>query len=280
MAQWVKFLSLKQSERNRALGLETDEEYRKRWISIRIIYFNGFLIYLAFGNITTSAWPYLKSLDPEATKTFLSYVFGIPSVMQLVFAPGFGYWNNKLSSIRMPMLLFLVIYVIGNTLYAVLEEIPDHRRHYMLVSRAFVGIAFVCCAIYRAYVSTATTVAERTKTMSYLALAQAIGLLAGSVFQSLFALLGEEGYRVAGLFQLNMYTANGWICVVLGVINIILMMPGIFEDQAIAVKEAMKGTGMATSKDVYKSLKLQYLATFLMVLAFGLLMFVYSAYQT
>lgn len=57
-----KFVSLKQPENDRALGLETPSEYRERWISIRVMYYNGFLIYVAFGIITTSVWPYLKSV--------------------------------------------------------------------------------------------------------------------------------------------------------------------------------------------------------------------------
>lgn len=58
----TKFFSLKQSEADRALGLETASEYRERWISIRVMYYTGFLVYVAFGIITTSAWPYLRSV--------------------------------------------------------------------------------------------------------------------------------------------------------------------------------------------------------------------------
>nr|XP_019931028.2 major facilitator superfamily domain-containing protein 8-like isoform X2 [Aedes albopictus] len=276
----TKFFSLKQSEADRALGLETASEYRERWISIRVMYYTGFLVYVAFGIITTSAWPYLRSLDPDAEKAFLTYVFAIQSVVQLVFSPIFGWWNNKLPSVRKPMLFFLVAYVAGQILYALIEEIDAYEKYMLLISRGLFGIASVSCTIYRAYMSSATTVAERTKAMSFLSLAQTCGLLAGSAVHPLFSLLGEEGFSFIGLFRVNMYTAVGWFCAVLGCVNLILMMPFVFKDHQIALKEAMSGQSATATKDVWKSMELKYLPITLMVAAFALLMFVYSAIQT
>lgn len=62
MARIVKWLSLKQPEKQRVLGLETEAEYRARWISIRVLYFTGFVMFLAFGIVATGVWPYLKSV--------------------------------------------------------------------------------------------------------------------------------------------------------------------------------------------------------------------------
>lgn len=55
-------LRIKQPEEDRLLGLETESEYRQRWISIRVIYYTGFVVYLAFGIVTTGIWPYLRSV--------------------------------------------------------------------------------------------------------------------------------------------------------------------------------------------------------------------------
>lgn len=275
-----KFVSLKQPENDRALGLETPSEYRERWISIRVMYYNGFLIYVAFGIITTSVWPYLKSLDPDAEKAFLTYVFAIQSVLQLVCSPVFGWWNNKLPSVRKPMVFFLVAYVAGQVLYALIEEIGAYERYMLVISRGLFGVASVSCTIYRAYMSSATTVAERTRSMSFLSLAQTCGLLAGSAVHPLFSLLGEEGFSFIGLFRVNMYTAVGWFCAALGCINLILMMPCVFKDHQIALKEAMAGQSATATKAVWKSAKLKFLPIILMVAAFALLMFVYSAIQT
>nr|XP_029731760.1 major facilitator superfamily domain-containing protein 8-like [Aedes albopictus] len=275
-----KVFTLKQPESDRLLGLESASEYRERWISIRVIYYMGFVIYLAFGIVATSMWPYLKSLDPAAEKVFLTYVFAIPSVLQLVFSPLFGWWNNRLKSIRLPIVFFLVTFILGHVLYATIEQINFHGKHMLLLSRGLIGMSTVACTIYRAYMSSATTVAERTKAMSFLSLAQTGGLLGGSALQPIFSLLGEKGFIFIGLFRVNMYTGVAWFCTVLGCINLVLMMPFIFKDHQIALKEAIKGLDTKTTKAVWKSSKLEYLPINLMLASFALLMFAYTAIQT
>ncbi|XP_039443573.1 major facilitator superfamily domain-containing protein 8-like isoform X1 [Culex pipiens pallens] len=280
MEQLCKYVSIRQPESNRALGLETESEYRQRWISIRVIYFTGFVVYIAFCCVATSLWPYLNTLDPDAPKQFLFYLFAIPSLMQLVLSPLFGYWTNRASSIRLPMMLVIVFLIVGQVLYAVIEEIPNNRKYALLASRALVGASTVACTLYRAYISAATTVAERTKTTSYMALAQTLGLVGGSAVQPTFAGIGEEGFQVLG-FRVNMYTSVGWFCAALGVINLVLMLPWIFQDHNIAVKEAMSGNvGLADGKRAWQTMELRYLPIGLMLVAFALLMFAYAALQT
>lgn len=47
-------------------GLETLEEYNKRWVSVRVIYFTMFLMSLAFSIILTAVWPFLDKIrKPE-----------------------------------------------------------------------------------------------------------------------------------------------------------------------------------------------------------------------
>lgn len=116
--------------------------------------------------------------------------------------------------------------------------------------------------------------------MSFLSLAQTGGLLAGSALQPIFSLLGEEGFIFMGLIRVNMYSAVGWFCTALGCINLVLMMPFVFKDHQIALKEAVKGLDTKTTKAVWKSSKLEYLPINLMLTAFALLMFVYIAVQT
>ncbi|KAL1397786.1 hypothetical protein pipiens_009485 [Culex pipiens pipiens] len=282
MDQLCKYVSIRQPESNRALGLETESEYRQRWISIRVIYFTAFVVYIAFCCVATSLWPYLNTvrLDPDAPKQFLFYLFAIPSLMQLVLSPLFGYWTNRASSIRLPMMLVIVFLIVGQVLYAVIEEIPNNRKYALLASRALVGASTVACTLYRAYISAATTVAERTKTTSYMALAQTLGLVGGSAVQPTFAGIGEEGFQVLG-FRVNMYTSVGWFCAALGVINLVLMLPWFFRDHNIAVKEAMSGNaGLADGKRAWQTMELRYLPIGLMLVAFALLMFAYAALQT
>ncbi|XP_062564493.1 major facilitator superfamily domain-containing protein 8-like isoform X3 [Armigeres subalbatus] len=279
MTRFNRWISLKQPDKQRALGLETAAEYRARWISIRVLYFTGFVMFLAFGIVATGVWPYLKSLDPGANKVFLAYVFAVPPVGQMFFSPFFGWWTNKLTSVRAPLILLVGVFIVGNILYSLTDEFERHRRYILLVARGLVGVGTSAVTICRAYISAATRVSERTKTISYMSLAQSIGLMIGPTFQSVFSALGEQGFSVFGWFRINMYSSAGWVCVILGVFNMVLLMPYIFRDSPIAVKEAMKSQGAANAKETWKSMQLQYFAITQTIVSFSLLMLLYVAFQ-
>ncbi|XP_058458938.1 major facilitator superfamily domain-containing protein 8-like isoform X5 [Malaya genurostris] len=273
------WISLEQPEKDRLLGFETEDEYRRRWISIRVMYYTAYLVYFAFGIVSTCLWPYFRSVDTDADKYFLTYLMSIPSVLQLVLSPVLGWWSNKATSVRIVFIPLLVSFILGQLVYVAASEVPHKPRYVLLFSRVFVGISMVSCAIYRSYISAATTVMERTPTVCHLALAQGIGLVNATVFQSLISFLGQEGFRVLGLFRVNMHTAVGWFFVLLGIINIILFLPFIFEDHNIAVKEAAKGQNSAVllaDKIPGQSM----LGIILICVAFGLMMFIYSGLQT
>jgi MFS transporter, ceroid-lipofuscinosis neuronal protein 7 len=42
--------------------LETEQEYKERWKSIRVIYFTMFLMSLGFSIVLTGIWPYLDKV--------------------------------------------------------------------------------------------------------------------------------------------------------------------------------------------------------------------------
>lgn len=44
-------------------GLETEQDYRERWTSVRVIYFTMFLMSLGFSIILTGVWPYLDKVS-------------------------------------------------------------------------------------------------------------------------------------------------------------------------------------------------------------------------
>lgn len=61
--------------------------------------------------------------------------------------------------------------------------------------------------------------------------------------------LGDEGVTlIPGVLSLNMYTAAGWINVVMGIGNFILFLPWFFVERQIAAKEAMVKQGATTGK--------------------------------
>nr|CAD7417751.1 unnamed protein product [Timema poppensis] len=100
-------------------------------------------------------------------------------------------------------------------------------------------------AVCRSYLSAATTLQERTGAVSMVSLAQVLGFVVGPGLQTLVTPLGDQGVSVAvWMPTLNMYTAAGWINVLLGAINFILFLPAIFKERRIAAREAMLKQGV------------------------------------
>lgn len=60
--------------------------------------------------------------------------------------------------------------------------------------------------------------------------------------------LGDNGIEIIpGFLILNMYTAVGWVIVVLSVLCFVLLLPSFFHEKHIATKEAMSKQGISLS---------------------------------
>ncbi|XP_049544776.1 major facilitator superfamily domain-containing protein 8-like isoform X3 [Anopheles darlingi] len=268
----------RQKLKDRQSMLETDEEYCERWITIRIIYLSGFLMFLSFGVVTTSLWPYLQEMDSTSGKAFLSVLFAAPPGGQLLFSPLIGWCSNRMSSVRILFVLLTALYIFSNALYSVIELfcVPQ-RKYIMLIARFGFGIATSINTISRAYISAATKFSERTKTIAICSLSQTLGLLVGPLLQSLISLLGKDGVVLCGL-RLNMYTSGGWICALGGTMFLLLLSPSTFVHRTIAFKEAQNNKGKSSLMENNRSLHLFPIC--MIITGYGLLMFFYVSFQT
>ncbi|XP_065171155.1 major facilitator superfamily domain-containing protein 8-like isoform X2 [Atheta coriaria] len=260
-------------------GLETEAEYKERWFSIYIIYFTMFLISLGFGIILTGVWPYLDRLDPTAGKEFMGYVVAANPFAQMLLSPLFGWWSNKLGSIRLPVMSSLAVFTIASAMYSSLEVVADHRKYWMLFTRLLVGVSSACIAPCRSYVSAATRFTERTKAVSMISLAQVLGFVIGPAIQTSVVPLGNHGFwLIKNFIKLDMYTACGWINVVMSIFNFCLFMPRFFKERRIATKEAMLKQGVSTEKDTYDAP--DYLSAWTLIIAFFVLVFNFMLLET
>lgn len=80
-------------------------------------------------------------MDPTAGKEFMGYVVAANPFGQMVFSPLFGWWGNRLGSIRLPLLVALTMFTIASGIYSSLEAFIDYRKYLMLFSRLLVGIS-------------------------------------------------------------------------------------------------------------------------------------------
>lgn len=74
---------------------------------------------------------------------------------------------------------------------------------------------------------------------------QVLGFVVGPALQTAVSPLGETGTSLMGL-PMNMYTAAGWINVLLGILNFALFLPWSFKEHKIAAREAMRDQGKAS----------------------------------
>uniref|UniRef100_A0A8C9UQ02 Major facilitator superfamily domain containing 8 n=1 Tax=Spermophilus dauricus TaxID=99837 RepID=A0A8C9UQ02_SPEDA len=118
--------------------IETEEHYKSRWRSIRILYLTMFLSSVGFSIVIMSIWPYLQKIDQTADASFLGWVIASFSIGQMVASPIFGLWSNHRPR-KEPLVISIFISVAANCLYAYVHVPASHNKYYMLAARGLVG---------------------------------------------------------------------------------------------------------------------------------------------
>ncbi|KAM5158970.1 major facilitator superfamily domain-containing protein 8 isoform 1-T1 [Callospermophilus lateralis] len=204
--------------------IETEEHYKSRWRSIRILYLTMFLSSIGFSIVIMSIWPYLQKIDQTADASFLGWVIASFSIGQMVASPIFGLWSNHRPR-KEPLVISIFISVAANCLYAYVHVPASHNKYYMLAARGLVGFGAGNVAVVRSYIAGATSLQERTSSMANTSTCQALGFILGPVFQTCFALIGEKGVTWDMIkLQIDMYTAPALLNAFVGVLNIILII--------------------------------------------------------
>ncbi|XP_062839718.1 major facilitator superfamily domain-containing protein 8 isoform X4 [Anolis carolinensis] len=204
--------------------MEMLQQYKSRWRAIRIMYLTMFFSSVGFSIVIMSIWPYLQKIDKTADESFLGWIIASYSIGQMIASPFFGAWSNYRPR-REPLIVSTTISVAANCLYSYVHLPTSHNKYYMLAARALVGFGAGNVAVVRSYIAGATSLAERTSAMANTSACQAVGFILGPVFQTLFTLIGENGFtwKIIHL-QVNMYTAPVLFGALLGIINIVLIV--------------------------------------------------------
>ncbi|ERE91810.1 major facilitator superfamily domain-containing protein 8 [Cricetulus griseus] len=220
----VEFIWQFMSEQREWDTVETQEHYKSRWRSVRILYLTMFLSSVGFSIVIMSIWPYLQKIDQTADASFLGWVIASFSLGQMVASPLFGLWSNYRPR-KEPLIVSIFISVVANCLYAYVHVPAAHNKYYMLIARGLVGFGAGNVAVVRSYIAGATSLQERTSAMANTSTCQALGFILGPVFQTCFALIGEKGVTWDTIkLQINMYTAPVLLGAFLGIVNIILIL--------------------------------------------------------
>ncbi|XP_028750880.1 major facilitator superfamily domain-containing protein 8 isoform X2 [Peromyscus leucopus] len=158
--------------------VETQEHYRSRWRSVRILYLTMFLSSVGFSIVIMSIWPYLQKIDQTADASFLGWVIASFSLGQMVASPLFGLWSNYRPR-KEPLIVSIFISVAANCLYAYVHVPAAHNKYYMLIARGLVGFGAGNVAVVRSYIAGATSLQERTSAMANTSTCQALGFILG-----------------------------------------------------------------------------------------------------
>jgi MFS transporter, ceroid-lipofuscinosis neuronal protein 7 len=107
-----------------------------------------------------------------------------------------------------------------------------------------------------------------------LTLAQTLGFIFGPLLQGIFTPLGGEGFKMYFGLPLSMYTAPGWLNVILALANLLFFLPRFFQDRRVAAKEQMLIHGNENEKAAWKAIKPDYLVAWILI--FSLFVFVFN----
>ncbi|XP_078261411.1 major facilitator superfamily domain-containing protein 8 isoform X1 [Rhinoraja longicauda] len=229
---------------NAELGRETTlvntlQENRSRWRSIRVMYLTMFFSSIGFSIVMSSIWPFLQKVDKTTNMRFLGWVIAAYSLGQMIASVLFGAWSNYRPR-REPLIISILINVAANILYGYAQVPPSHNKYYMLLARTFVGFGAGNVAVVRSYVAGATSLEERNGAMANISACQALGFILGPALQTAMTSIGPTGvfWKMIDL-QLNMYTAPAFLGAFLGILNIILIIV-LFREHCVTDLERAK----------------------------------------
>ncbi|KAK6043275.1 hypothetical protein COOONC_19220, partial [Cooperia oncophora] len=180
-------------------------------------------------------------LDPTVSETFFGYVVAIYSLGSCLASPVFGYWSNRIKQIRIPTIFGLNMMLLGNLVYLIIDILPTGHRYGMAASRILIGIGSSNAVLLRAYASTASISADRSRSIGCVAAGIAAGLVIGPEpsipgLQALFTPLGEDGIQLLFGWSLDMYKAPALLASIVNICGI-LLMSFVFEESYAGLKE-------------------------------------------
>jgi predicted MFS family arabinose efflux permease len=77
--------------------------------------------------------------DGDATQSSFGFIIALYSLGQILSAPVFGYWSNKIKRVKLPLYVGLVLMFFGNVVYCMLERFGE-PRYMMMIGRFITGM--------------------------------------------------------------------------------------------------------------------------------------------
>ncbi|KAI1708078.1 major facilitator superfamily domain-containing protein [Ditylenchus destructor] len=186
------------------------------WSNVYRISGFAFVDAFQFSFFVWSFWPFVQQLNPNLSPSFIGLIMAVSGVGEALSAPLLGYWANRIGRINPPLLASLCLSIVANTSYMCLNGLPlSVSSAALLISRFLSGAGSGNRGITLAYVASSSTTYDRTKAMALCGGGCLIGLTAGPSVQMAFTWIGSEGFDVAGLIKISMYTAPALLALII-----------------------------------------------------------------
>ncbi|CEF70094.1 Major facilitator superfamily and Major facilitator superfamily domain, general substrate transporter-containing protein [Strongyloides ratti] len=157
------------------------------WYSIYMTYSMMLLSGIQLTIYYTSIWPYILLLNPSSKVNLLGYAIASFSLGNVLGSPLFGGIATKLKSNKIPITVGLIIVVIGNIIYAFLQELSkDNIFYWICLSRILVGFGSGTNGVLRSYCVTACIPTDRRRVVALSNASFVVGVTIGPVIQALF----------------------------------------------------------------------------------------------
>ncbi|CAK5087784.1 unnamed protein product [Meloidogyne enterolobii] len=170
------------------------------WNSIYTASMLSFIGTVQFSLYFSSMWPYVQIIDRSINETMFGWIIAIYSVGQIISAPLFGYWSNKIQQVRLPLFVGLALMFMGNLCY----------------------LRNVC--LLRTYASTASTSKDRLRAIAFVTCGQALGATSGPAFQLLFTSFTYPGTTLLGHLRFNLFTGPAFLACTMNLFGTIILL--------------------------------------------------------
>lgn len=212
---------------------EQETSWRSIYLLTAICMFCG----VQFSIFFPTLWPFLNTVDPTASETFFGIITAAFSVGQGIASPVFGFWMNRSKSVRQPLICGIVVMIFSNIIFCFVEAFKEKdRRWVMMVARFFIGLGAGTVGVMRAYASTASSLKDRARAITFIQASYVIGMTVGPGIPVAFAPIKFPGW-VVGPLHVDMYTASAWFATAICIISLVLLLI-LLEENYAGVQEA------------------------------------------
>uniref|UniRef100_A0A0K0EJB9 MFS domain-containing protein n=1 Tax=Strongyloides stercoralis TaxID=6248 RepID=A0A0K0EJB9_STRER len=240
------------------------EGKRTDWYSIFMMFTIMLLSGIQLTIYSTSIWPYILLLDPSSHISSLGYALAFFSLGHVIGSPFFGGIATRFKSNKLAISIGLVINVIGNIIYASLQEFSKkYIIYFVCISRFLIGFGIGINGVLRSYCVTACIPDDRRKVVALFNASFVVGGIIGPSLQALFTYFDTTNKKFI-IFNINMFTIPALFMVFLYIISIIYCSIK-FEETFIGIEKASLSEDIRNNKKI-KLFKINYTAVVICII--------------